>query len=202
MGRNSGETTRRNILFQSFLLFSSMPYDKVTFTAIEKATGLSRGAILYHFKSKQEIFNATVENSLLDRSLFLDISIKEVNPLESFILDFATVSTATIKEMAKYGVKNTNLAYYNIESEALYFYNQFDKLSRQMRTTELRIWAQVIKKAQEKQEIREDIDAGILGTLFLNAYYGHALAAVKEERGCNVELLTKELLQLRQLALK
>ena len=197
MSRTSGEATKKNLIFQSFVLFSTHPYSKVTFSDIEKATGLSRGAVLYHFKSKQEIFNAVVESSLLNRTVFLDIPIKDSNPLENFILDLIDNCKATIKEMAKNGIDNINRAHYTIESQALHFYEQFDKLATQMRSTELKIWGQVIKKAQNLNEIRKDIDCDILGHSFLNIYYGHAYAAAKDEKGCNVDILLKEMMLLR-----
>jgi len=202
MGRNTGNITKKNLLFQSFVLFSSKPYDKVTFPDIEKATGLSRGAILYHFASKQAIFNAVVESSLLSRSLFLDLPVKEKNPLENFILDFIKNCSITVKEMAKSGIKNINLAHYNIENQALYFYDQFDKLSKQMHSTEIKVWSQVVKKAQEKNEIKKTFDAELLANLFLDTYYGHAFAAAKEEKGCNLEFLLKELMLVREMFLK
>jgi Transcriptional regulator len=200
--RENGKITRENLTFRSFILFSLKPYDKVTFSDIEKATGLSRGAILYHFNSKQEIFNAVVESTLLNRTSILEIPIKEKDPLQSFIFDFVDSRKDVIKEMSKHGIKNMNLARYNIESQALYFYDQFDKLSRQMRTTELTVWTQVIKKSQDVNEIDKKHDPTKLASLFLNAYLGHAYSAAKEEKGCDTELLLDELMYLREISLK
>ncbi len=200
--RKNGKITKENLIFQSFILFSTKPYDKVTFNDIEKATGLSRGAILYHFSSKQEIFNAVVESALLGQTTILEISIKEDNPLQSFIVDFVNRSKDAIKVMNKNGIKNMNLAHYNIESEALYFYPQFNKLARQMRATVLTVWTQVIKKAQEADEIKQNLDPEKLALLFSNAYLGHAYSAAKEENGCDTELLLNELMYLREISLK
>jgi AcrR family transcriptional regulator len=197
--RENGKITKGNIIFQSFILFSFKPYDKVTFTDIEKVTGLSRGAILYHFDSKQEIFNAVVESALLSRTTILDIPIREKNPLQTFIVDFVSSCKDAVKEMSKHGIKNMNLAHYNIESQALYFYDQFDKLSKQMRITELKVWSQVIKKAQDTSEIKKDLNPDLLATLFLNAYLGHAYSAAKEEKGCNTDLLLEELTYLYKI---
>ena len=199
--RENGRITRENLTFRSFILFSLKPYDKVTFSDIEKATGLSRGAILYHFNSKQEIFNAVVESTLLNRTSILEIPIKEKDPLQSFIFDFVDSRKDVIKEMSKHGIKNMNLARYNIESQALYFYDQFDKLSRQMRTTELTVWTQVIKKSQDVNEIDKKHDPAKLASLFLNAYLGHAYSAAKEEKGCDTELLLDELMYLREISI-
>lgn len=199
--RSNGRRTRENLVFQSFILFSLKPYDKVTFPDIEKATGLSRGAILYHFSSKQAIFNAVIEFGLLSRKTIVEIPIKEKDPLKSFILDFISSCNVAIKNMSKHGVKNMNLAHYNIESQALYFYDQFDKLSIHIRNTELKVWTKVIEKAQEVGEIGKKHDSDKLANLFLNAYLGHAYSAAKEEKGCDTGKLLDELMYLRELSL-
>lgn len=198
MSRNSGDLTKKKLILQSFTLFSTKPYDRVTFTDIEKAANLSRGAILYHFASKQEIFNAVIENSLLNRNLFIDLPIKEKKPLESFILDFVAKKSSDIKSMAKIGIKNIYRAYYNIENEAMYYYEQYDKLARQSRSVEIKIWIQVLRKAQENGEIRKNIDIDALAPQFLNAYYGHASAAIVEEKGLAPAVLQKELMFIRE----
>lgn len=201
MGRKNGKKTKENLIFQSFVLFSHNPYSNVKFADIEKATGLSRGAVLYHFASKQDIFNAVVKFSLLGRASILEIPIVDSEPLNTFIIDFVKSCKTTMKELAKKGIKNVNRAHYNIESQALYFYDQFDILSEQIRDTELAVWTQVVKKAQKVDEIKKDIDPEKLAALFLNTYLGHAYSAAKKENGCDVELLLDELLYLRKISL-
>ena len=196
MGRTSGKKTKDELVFQSFLLFSKKPYDEVTFTEIEKATGLSRGAILYHIKSKQELFGMVVESSLLNRSSILNIPLKEKDCLKSYILDFIENCRLVIDTMKEYGITNVNLAHYNIESQAFYFYDQFSRLSKQMLEKEISSWKNVIEIAKENNEIKSDIDSQILATLFHNAYLGHAYSSAKNENGCDLNELTKELVAL------
>lgn len=200
--RENGRITKANLVLQSFILFSIRPYDKVTFTDIEKATGLSRGAILYHFASKKEIFDAVVEYAFSGRTAILEVPVREKNPLLYFIADFVQCCKNAAKEMSKNGVKNMNLAHYNIESQALYFYDQFDKLSRQMEKTELTVWTQVIKKAQDTDEIKKELDPDKLASLFLNIYLGCAYSSAKKEKGCDTNLLLDELMYLREMSLK
>ena len=47
----NGKSTKDKLLIEAFKLFTSKPYDRVTFADLEQATGLSRGAILYHIKT-------------------------------------------------------------------------------------------------------------------------------------------------------
>ena len=53
--KDPNNVSKQKILLESFKLFATKPFSDITFTDIEKVTGLSRGAILYHFKSKDEI---------------------------------------------------------------------------------------------------------------------------------------------------
>lgn len=199
MARTTGKKTREKLIFQSFLLFSKKPYDEVTFTEIENATGLCRGTILYHAKSKQMLFELVVESSLLNRSSILDIPIREKESLKGFILDFMDNCEQVITTMKEQGIPNVNLAHYNIESQALYYYNQFDKLSKNMLEKEIEAWRNVIEIAKEKNEIKSSFDCQLLATLFHNAYLGHAYSSAKNENGCNLEELTEELLTLYRL---
>ena len=58
--RTGGEVTRKRLLVTALLLFTQKPYDKVTFKEIEKATGLSRGALMYHVPNKETLFRDAV----------------------------------------------------------------------------------------------------------------------------------------------
>lgn len=196
MARTTGEKTREKLIFQSFLLFSKKPYNEVTFTEIENVTGFCRGTILYHAKSKQVLFELVVKSSLLSRSTILDIPIREKQCLKGFILDFMENCRLTIEKMKEQGIPNVNLAHYNIESQALYYYNQFDALSKKMLEKEIEAWRNVIEIAKEKNEIKCDVDCQLLATLFHNAYLGHAYSSAKNENGCDLNELSKELLGL------
>lgn len=55
----NGKSTKDKLLIEAFKLFTSKPYDRVTFADLEQATGLSRGAILYHIKQRKFIFKCS-----------------------------------------------------------------------------------------------------------------------------------------------
>lgn len=199
MGRTTGKATKENILFQAFILFSKKPYDQVTFENLEKATGLSRGALLYHVRSKINLFNEVIEFCISNRSSIMNIPIQDEYCLKNFILDFIDKSETAIKTMNNYGIKNINLAYFNIESQAHYFYDNYNQLSKQWVAMETKAWAQVINKAVEKGEIRNNTDIDKLALLFEKLYLGHAYAAVSEKKGCDVNLLKDEFFSLYNL---
>lgn len=61
----NGKSTKDKLLIEAFKLFTSKPYDRVTFADLEQATGLSRGAILYHIKTKENLFLNVVKKLYL-----------------------------------------------------------------------------------------------------------------------------------------
>ena len=55
-----GETNRQKILTEAFRLFATMPYDRVSFSVMEKEIGISRGSMVYYFKNKEGLFREVV----------------------------------------------------------------------------------------------------------------------------------------------
>lgn len=53
--KDPNNVSKQKILLESFKLFATKPFSDITFTDIEKVTGLSRGAILYHFRYRMLI---------------------------------------------------------------------------------------------------------------------------------------------------
>ena len=181
------------------MLFCTRQYEEVTYPDIEQATGLRRGSILYHFKTKQELFDAIVESMLLDTSNILDIPLPEGEVLKNFIAGFIGNSIKLQKTMAGRGLENVFLAYMIIASNAFCHFEQFEKRLRQMRKVELGIWKQVVKKAIENGEISNAVEANLLARLFVDIYYGHAASALREDRKGEIQVLQKELMALYNL---
>jgi TetR/AcrR family transcriptional regulator, transcriptional repressor for nem operon len=59
--KNNPEQTKENILSTSETLFLEKGYDKTSMQDIVNASGVSKGAIFHHFKSKEAIFNAVMD---------------------------------------------------------------------------------------------------------------------------------------------
>ena len=53
--------SKDNIIKVAFSLFLKKGFKAVTINNIQERTGLSKGAIYHHFKSKEEIYFATLE---------------------------------------------------------------------------------------------------------------------------------------------
>ena len=201
-GKMSGAVTKENIILQAFILFCTKQYEEVTYPDLERATGLRRGSILYHFKTKQELFEAVVEAMLLDTSTILKIPIPEGDVLKNFIAGFILNCERNQKAFAAHGIKNVFLAYTIIASSAFCHFDQFEKRVRQMRKVELDVWKQVISKAVEKGEIHDTVETDMLARIFIDTYYGHAASALREDRSAELRMLQTELSILYDLVKK
>ena len=71
---NEGETNRQKILREAFRLFATMPYDRVSFSVMEKEIGISRGSMVYYFKNKEGLFR-----EILHTFVYRTSSVKTTN---------------------------------------------------------------------------------------------------------------------------
>lgn len=62
--KNNPKQTVENIISISAKLFVEKGYDKTSMQDIVNALGMSKGAIFYHFNSKESIFNAVMERQI------------------------------------------------------------------------------------------------------------------------------------------
>lgn len=118
--KDPNSASRQKILLESFKLFASKSLSDITFSDIEKATNLSRGAILYHFKTKDQIFTEIVNQFILDRDNKLpaiDIEKSLWANIESFI-DAKKKQQAFLTNI---GIANANRAYICMTTNAMFF---------------------------------------------------------------------------------
>lgn len=54
------------ILIPAFRLFMTYNYEKVSTSLLEKETGLTRGAIFYKLRTKEDIFKAVIDKFIIE----------------------------------------------------------------------------------------------------------------------------------------
>jgi TetR/AcrR family transcriptional repressor of nem operon len=59
-----GKLTRRNIIEKALQLFSVKGYFNTSISDILQATGLTKGGLYCHFKSKEEVWRAVYEHAV------------------------------------------------------------------------------------------------------------------------------------------
>lgn len=184
--------SKDRIIFEAFKLFCLKPYDQVIFSDIEKATNLSRGAILYHFKAKENIFYRVIEDYVLNRHSIQSIEEDKRENLKLFIDAFIDFVRQNKLQMKKWGVKNMNMALLHIESSAYTFYPEMQEKAAKWYNEELQVWQEVISNALKNNEIKNNINPKVIAQLFEKIYFGLSFLSVPKLQGIEIEELQED----------
>lgn len=191
--------SKDRIIFEAFKLFCLKPYDQVTFADIEAVTNLSRGAILYHFKAKEIIFNRVIETYVLSTNSIAEIDVKKRTNLQEFINAFIEHLKGNKLQMKKWGIKNMNMGLLHIESSAYTFYPDMQDKARKWYNEQLEVWEIVLANAIESNEIRKDINVKVVANFFEKIYLGLSFFSVSNIQGIEIEELQKDFKYLYDL---
>lgn len=187
--------TKDRLILEAFKLFCAKPYDQVTFSDLEKATSLSRGALLYHFSAKENIFLKVVDTFIFATHSITSIPTHERQNLFTFIISFVDKVKKEKQKMDELGMQNMNLALLNIETSAFTFYPDMQAKANEWLKKEEVIWKEVIQNAIENQEIK-NIDIDILSKLFQKIYLGCSYIGVTLPKGIDIDSLKNDFMFL------
>lgn len=188
------KNTKETILFEAFKLFATRTYEQVTFTDLENYTKLTRGAVMYYFKTKEILFKAVCDKYLLSESSIL----KKISDKIMFDTTLRELIGLYIKaifeikmESANIGIKNMNRALVNITNQASYYYPNFEIKANNWQVIQIQLWRKVLASAMKSGEVKPDIDLDVASDLFEDIYCGISYAAVVYPDGMEIERLEK-----------
>ena len=144
------------ILEPAFKLFLMYNYESVSTAKLEEATGLTRGAIFYKYKTKESIFKAVIDRYVLD------FHSKPIN----------TKVNARMFKMHSMGILNIHRGYFNLLYQAVQYYPNFDIKVTEMFESGLKQWEVVVKHAVESGEIKSSCNAYEVAQTFRYLYSG------------------------------
>lgn len=188
------KNTKETILLEAFKLFATRTYEQVTFTDLENYTKLTRGAIMYYFKTKEMIFKTVCDKYLLNESSILkkmDDKIMSDTTLKELIKLYIGVISDMKIESANLGVKNMNRALVNITNQASYYYPNFEIKANNWQVIQIQLWKNVLISAVKNGEVKSDIDLDVASDLFEDIYCGISYAAIVYPDGMEIERLEK-----------
>lgn len=152
--------SRKKILDKAFSLFLNENFDSVTMQQIQEASGISRGAIYHHFKSKEDIFKEIVDTYLLPIfSSYTGIPEEQKRTLLDTI--YASIKCRQsyqnlLKEVVPF--KMSDFYLYKFIFQATELYPEFNKQVNSLTEKEYNGWRNVIQIAMRTGEIRSDVD--------------------------------------------
>lgn len=196
--KDPNSASKQKILLESFKLFVSKSLSDITFSDIEKATSLSRGAILYHFKTKDQIFTEIVNQFILDKDNKLPVINQEKNLWENieFFIDAKKKQQAFLTNI---GIANANRAYICMTTNAMFFLEDMLQKMTQRRERELQYWRDLLCFAKNRGEIKKEIDEELWAQFFFNIYYGYSYTSMANSNGCDLNHLSEQFRHLYNL---
>lgn len=135
---------------EAFKLFIEKNIEKVTVPELEMATKLQRGAIFYHFKDKQSIFEEVIKQYFFSPLNFLyPIEVKDVQTLEEYWeKKYNYIKTAKdwfINENIKV---NQFFAFLHLAEQGTLYINDFNKRIEEMIGQNTLYWHEVVTKSK------------------------------------------------------
>lgn len=175
--------SKKDIIEKSFALFLEKGYKNVTIINIMEATQLSKGAIYHHFKSKEEIYLATLDRyyfNLLQTETFND-STGDFRKDIQFLSGFVANLFGSIESIGPGGMNFPirNFFSYQLESE------KNDEIRAKISESVV-IYRQVVKNlvlaAKRRKELSEEVDAEILTIHIIGLLEGIAIHHSTEKK--------------------
>lgn len=173
-----GKETKKKaaILRESFKLFLAQGYDAVSFTDIERAAQVTRGAIFHHFRGKEDLFKHVADQ-------IIDILLEEVDYGAEYLTsptplkDFMDTSLALIERRMTYFLKDADVRVTSASfmSSILYLKDHHETWSEQVQeyeTKKIEAWSEAINLSKDRGEIRPDTDTTMLAETFHHLYLG------------------------------
>ncbi|NLV98376.1 MAG: TetR/AcrR family transcriptional regulator [Clostridiaceae bacterium] len=145
------------VYWAAISVFSQKGYEAASVQDIAQKAGISVGSLYSYFSSKEDLFKAIAE---MGYAIFEQI-VTEWNPQkeDSFRSAMTTLFRMTLEYSRKY--PELSKLYLLLTTDSLSPFS--DKLSKQMESSFRSAYAQLLKNAQEKGELRPDIDLEMAG---------------------------------------
>ena len=194
-----GINTRKKLLLDAFKLFSSNSYENVSFSELEKVSGVSRGSMVYYFKNKKGLFSEMLETLVFDKSSVKRVPEPYQHSLIAFYNYFIEILEKESNRLKELNIKNMNKALLFIEMSALLNIPDFGTLASNWYNEEKNIWCNVIENAICSNEIRSDVNINNIADLFEQIYLGASFMGVFSIYGANLNELRKNFDQLYSL---
>ncbi len=168
---------KEQLYHEAFKLFLSKPFEAVSITDIENASGMTRGAITYYAKDKLGLFYSVVKYYLVDaQNLKHKLDKNNFTSLKEFVEAYVKGCQETMDRFSDVhkSVQNASRAYVTLILQICRYFPDLHAQYLENRNQETLIWISVLQKAIENHEIKSDIDIMSTARNFMNIFYGQS----------------------------
>lgn len=163
------EATRQNILQKAFELIYTNGYQTTSVDEIIATTQVTKGAFYYHFKTKDEMGLAIINERMRPtfKNIFIEPFQSDVNPLDTIydLMYHLLMENEDLK--VEYGCPASNftqeMAPWNIE---------FTKALNELTLEWEKAMIDAIEKGKENGKIKSDINAKEITVFVMSGYWG------------------------------
>lgn len=162
---------------EAFKLFLLNPFEAVSITDIENASGMTRGAITYYAKDKLGLFYSVVKYYLVDaQNLKQKLNKTKFESLKEFIDAYVSGCQETMNRFSDVhnSVQNASRAYVTLILQICRYFPDLHSKYLENRNQEILIWIEMLQTAIKNNEIKSDIDIMSTARNFMNIFYGQS----------------------------
>jgi len=176
MTKKKDKNSKENIVKVAFILFLEKGYKEVTIKNIMDATNLSKGAIYYYFSSKEEIYEATLDQyyfKILNNDLaqmITGVFKKDIETLYHFAADlFYTIETLSPSGL-DFPIRNFFSFQLESENNAQVRHNILETLEHYRKDVQ-----NLVRHAMNSKQIRNDLDVEAVAFQIISLMEGLAM---------------------------
>lgn len=172
------EQLKQAIIESAYKLFLARGYEKVTLSDIERLSGATRGDLLYHYRSKDEVLLATAERYAAD---FLcdagpsEESLNSQTPLKAYLVEYARRIASKTSYFREVVVKDSDItpaSSLNFMIHVSALCPPFKYRLQEYASAQARYGVEIVNRAKERGEIRPELDTERLVGTFIHIFAG------------------------------
>lgn len=164
-----GDQSRRDLVAIAIDYFSKHGYQGTSIDRIARAAGMTKGALYYHFKDKQDLLFGALDNQI---GGFERVVVERVTQLKDPVAALYAVTDICIEQAT---VSKHRRFILTLMVEALDTYPELSDRFREMMRRFRDFLRNTVSIGQAKGVFRKDVDAALAAQLFVAAVIGTEL---------------------------
>jgi len=163
--------TREYIIEKAACLFLKNSYEAVSISDISNAIGFTKGALYHHFKNKEELFKAVIDEHFVIYEIEIDI---ETATLQEFSDACLKNAQQTLKKLFSNMVGFEIIDYMSLIADSFRHYPGFAKDKINFMNNEINKIKTILTNSIKRGEVRSDIDTNLTAQTYFSITLGLA----------------------------
>ena len=168
-GAKRGERSRRELVSVAIDCFSRHGYQGTSIDRIARAAGVTKGALYYHFKDKEDLLFGALEDRVAG---FERVVVERVTSLKDPVAALQAVAELCVEQATR---SNHRRFLMTLMVEALDTHPRLSERFRSMMRRFREFLANTVRIGQEKGAFRRDVDPDLAAQLFVSSVLGTEL---------------------------